>query len=144
MHSTHGAEGRLPAEGAWQRIEQAQREVVRGRRWRTRTLLAAAAVSLGYFAVMGWADHPNPAVENGLIVFPTVAVLCVMELWRRRAAPESRDALRLQYRLAVVYAAAVCCASVLAVALPQPMPAVLAGLLPAGVCLVAADRLRRR
>lgn len=134
----------LAPESALSRIDQAQGRVRQGRRWQSGTLAAVGAVTLVYFAVLGWSDSPSGLVGMALTVLPAIAVLAGVETWGRRSAPQSRETVRWQQRLAVGYALLACCAGVLAVLLPHPVPAVFAGVLPAAACFVGAGRAARR
>lgn len=128
----------LRPEHALSRIDRARDLVHQGRRGRSQTLAAVGAGTLAYFALLGWTDDPSGPLNTALIMLPTFGVLAAVEMWKRRAAPRSRRTLRRQQRLAVAYAVTACGAGVLAVLLPHPAPAALAGVLPAVPCFVGA------
>ena len=134
----------LGPESALSRIEQAEGRVRRGRRWQAGTLAAVGAATLAYFALLGWSDNRSGLVGMVLTVLPALAVLAGVETWGRRSAPAGRETVRWQQRLAVVYALLACGAGVLAVLLPHPAPAALAGVLPALPCFVGARRAAGR
>jgi hypothetical protein len=121
------------------RIEQARGAIRDGRRLRCRTYLAVGALTIGYFALMGWVRDASAGVPGVVLtLFPTLAVLAVADVWNRRRAPESRRSVRRQFRLAVWYAPLTCAAAVAAILLPHPLPAALVGLAPAVPCFLGA------
>jgi hypothetical protein len=134
----------LPPESALSRIDQAQNRVREGRRWQAGTLAGAGAFTLGYFALLGWSDDPDHLLNMALIMLPTFAVLAAVQAWGRRSAPRSRETARRRQRLSVAYAVLACAAGLLAVLLPHPVPAALAGVLPAVPCFVGARWAARR
>lgn len=134
----------LRPESALSRIDQAQSRVRRGRRWQSGTLAGVGGVTIAYFALLGWSGSPSGLVDVVLTMLPAIAVLAAVEVWGRRSAPQSRTAARWQQQLAVAYALSACCAGVLAVALPHPAPAALAGVLPAVPCFLGAWWAGRR
>lgn len=134
----------LHPQSALTRIDQAQRRVHEGRRWQSGTLLGAGAFTLLYFALLGWSDDPSGLLSMALTMLPTFAVLAAVAAWGRRSAPSSRETARRRQRLSWAYALLACAAGLLAVLLPHPLPAALAGLLPAVPCFVGARWAARR
>jgi hypothetical protein len=134
----------LPPESALSRIDEVQRRVREGRRRQSATLAGAGAFTLVYFALLGWSDDPSGLLSTALTMLPTFAVLAAVAAWGKRSAPTSRETVRRRQRLSVAYALLACCAGLLAVLLPHPVPAALAGLLPAVPCFVGARWAARR
>lgn len=138
-------ESSLNADAADARIRRVEQVVTIRRRFRSRTVLLAGAVTVAYFAVMG-------AVTNGraepfsmiMTLFPVLAVVVLASIWGKHRGLESRRLVTLEYRLAGMFALLVCVAGVLATVLPHPLPAALAGVLPAAVCFIGAWQLAHR
>lgn len=129
----------VTANGRIRRVEQV---VQSGRRFRSRTFLLVGVVCLAYFALMGGiSDRGFGLPSIVLTLVPVLAVVVLADIWGKHRGLESRQLLALEYRLAGVFAVTVCVAAVLATVLPHPMPAALAGILPAAVCLIGARRV---
>jgi hypothetical protein len=118
-----------------------------GRRWRAGSFAGVGLVTVGYFAVLGGIQsghhdggkHPGAELLNIVMtMLPTLAVIMMMEIFKKHRAVQSRRMLRREYILAGVYAGLTCVAGFLAVLLPHPFPAALSGVVPAVPCFIGA------
>ena len=132
-----------PGEAA-ARIAQAEEAVRAGRRQRSGWFTVVGVLALAYFAVFAIVmGDSNPFGGAVITIAPAILVIVLADTWGRRRSVESRRQLRLEGRLTIVVSLLTCVAGLLAVLLPHPFPAVLAGLLPAVPCFAVAWRAAR-
>lgn len=121
-------------EEAMVRIEQAERRVRFGLRWRAASFAALGVVTIAYCAALGAVRHNgSELLSTVLTILPVIVVIMLMEVLGKRSAARSRRLERTEYVLAGIYAGLIFLGGLLAELLPYPLPAMLGGI-PAAIC----------
>jgi hypothetical protein len=116
------------------RIEQAERRVRSGRRWRAGSFAVVGLLTIGYCAALGVVRHNGSELLNTvLMALPAIVVITMAEVLGKRSAARNRRLERTEYVLAGSYVVLVVLGEVLAERLPYPLPAMLGGV-PAAIC----------